>query len=72
MSAPDANIEKQKKNHKGPIIGISAALIFVAALFMIFVGNTVDEGGVPEGAEVQIDGRTGAQVDAETGEIVTE
>ena len=34
MSAPDTNVEKQKKNHRAPLTGISLSLIVVAVLFV--------------------------------------
>ena len=32
MSAPDTNLEKQKKRHAGPIIGITAGLVFACII----------------------------------------
>lgn len=34
MSAPDTNLEKQKRNHRGPLSGIWLSLIAVAVLFV--------------------------------------
>ena len=42
MSAPETNIEKQRKRHIGPIIGISAGLIFAAIIFFLFLGEQSD------------------------------
>lgn len=39
MSAPQTNIERQKRNHRGPLIGIIASLALVAILFFVFVGD---------------------------------
>jgi len=39
MSAPKTNIERQKRNHRGPLIGMAVALFAVGALFVIFLGN---------------------------------
>jgi hypothetical protein len=64
MSAPETNIETQKKKHKGPLVGIVGAVIFAAVLFVALLAYVSDQGGTPEGADVQIDGRTGAEVPA--------
>lgn len=40
MSAPQTNIERQKRRHRGPLIGIIAGLVFVAVLFFFFLGDT--------------------------------
>ena len=37
MSAPDTNIEKQKKRHAGPLVGIAAGIAFVAVLLVIYL-----------------------------------
>jgi len=34
MSAPQTNVERQKRRHKGPIVGISAGLAFVVLLVL--------------------------------------
>lgn len=36
MTAPDTNLKKQKKRHKGPLIGMAIAVI-VAVLFLIWM-----------------------------------
>ena len=42
MSAPQTNVEKQRKRHIGPLIGISAGLIFAAIIFVFFLGEQTD------------------------------
>ena len=59
MSSPNTNLEKQKRHHAGPITGMGLGLAFAGALFIALIAWTVFQGGEPEGAEVQIDGRTG-------------
>lgn len=66
MSAPDTDIEKQEKRHKPSLVGMGAAVAFAGVLLAIFLMWTVDRGGVPKGADVQVDGRTGDLVPAET------
>jgi len=48
MSAPDVNIKKQKKRHKGPLWGFAIGLSLVAVLFVIYFAGLIgpDVGGV--------------------------
>ncbi len=66
MSSPEPDLEKQKRRHGGPLIGITGVLIFVAILFIGWSFWSAQEATPPEGADVQIDGRTGEPTDAET------
>lgn len=50
MSAPDTNIDKQKKRHAGPIIGITAGLVFVAlclVAYLVYTSSPSTEGDDP-------------------------
>lgn len=38
MSAPQTNIEKQKRWHRGPLLGMAAVLIFVGLMFLWLTG----------------------------------
>lgn len=52
MSAPDTNIEKQKKRHRPPLIGIASAVIFGVGMLIILgffvLGNADDETAIIE------------------------
>lgn len=61
MSAPNTNIEKQEERHKPALIGMGAAVLWSVVLLVLLVGWVVYQGNDPEGAETQIDGRTGAE-----------
>lgn len=37
MSAPNTNVEKQEKRHAGPLIGITAGLIFVGVILLGYI-----------------------------------
>ncbi len=41
MSAPDTNIEKQKRRHKGPLIGLVVAILALGLIFgySTLIGN---------------------------------
>jgi hypothetical protein len=63
MSAPKTNIQKQKRRHWGPLLGIALALIVATLLFLWLMGYLADtetpdpapapvveqEGGLPAG-----------------------
>ena len=68
MSAPDTNTEKQEKAHKAPLrIGILLPLAFVALIAVIGLLAMFMGGDAPEGAETQVDGRTGDASQTEGG-----
>ncbi len=45
MSAPNTNIETQEHEHKTPLFGIKAALVYAAILLAAFVTYVVYQGG---------------------------
>lgn len=57
MSAPDTNIEKQSNRHRPSLLGIGAALGFVAVLTIgavfVFMGQDVGVQNDASGFEVQ-------------------
>jgi hypothetical protein len=51
MSAPQTNVEKQERRHRGPLIGMALALAAVAVLAFVFLAEGGDEvTGVPTDA----------------------
>ncbi|MBS8227564.1 hypothetical protein [Vannielia litorea] len=50
MSAPDTNIEKQKKNHSGPLLGIGAAVLVGVLAIAAWLTWSADEGNTPRDA----------------------
>ena len=62
MSAPDTNIEKQEKRHKPALLGMGAAVLWSVVLLVGLIAWVVYQGSEPEGAETQVDGRTGQEV----------
>lgn len=69
MSAPETNIEKQQNRHKPALIGIGGAVTAALILLGAFLTFTVWQGGAPQGAEAQIDGRTGEITQTEASSI---
>ncbi len=65
MSAPDTDVEKQKKEHKPALIAIRAAMIFAGILLLGLIVWTFAQGDEPETPETRIDGRTGEEVEVE-------
>ena len=51
MSAPNTNIERQRRRHRGPLLGITLAVVFVLALFALWltgqIGSTTAPAAVP-------------------------
>lgn len=43
MSAPDTNMKKQERRHKGPLIGMAGVLIFAAVIGFIALSGGGDE-----------------------------
>ena len=58
MSASETNTEKQRKRHRGPLIGIVAAIVFALVLLAILAIWVLGAGVDPD-AEAVVDGRTG-------------
>jgi hypothetical protein len=65
MSAPQTNIERQKRRHAGPLLGMLAGVGFVALLFIGYVGYLSVNGQTSQDPAVQVDGRTGETVETE-------
>lgn len=42
MSAPDSNVEKQKRRHKPALIGMAVVAVFAALIFFLNVNSGVD------------------------------
>lgn len=59
MSAPDTDPEKQVKRHRPSLIGMGVVVVLALAMLLALITFVADRGGVPEGAEEQVDGRTG-------------
>lgn len=47
MSASNTNLEKQKKHHKGPLVGIASVVILAVTLFLGLLAWTAYKGGNP-------------------------
>jgi len=62
MSAPDTDVEEEKRKHKPALIGLRGAMILGAALLVGLIVWVVAQGQEPVAPEVRIDGRTGEEV----------
>jgi hypothetical protein len=65
MSAPQTNLPKQRRRHRGPLIGLVAVVLFAVGLIFWLAMRTADQGTPVERSNVQIDGRTGEPTDLE-------
>lgn len=59
MSAPHTNLQKQRRRHIGPLIGMIVVVVFALALLVWLLMRTADQGTPPETNAARIDGRTG-------------
>ena len=59
MSAPDTNLERQRRRHIGPLMGMAVAAIFGVGIILYWIFEDTANSPGPQGADVQIDGRTG-------------
>lgn len=68
MSSPNTNLDKQTRRHSGPLIGMAVAVAVVVVLGVVFLFSGAEEASPPQGADVQIDGRTGEPTAADVDE----
>lgn len=70
MSAPDGDLERQAKHHRGPLRGMFAVVLFAVVLLAILLFWAFGRGGDPEGAQTQV--RTGiGEVEGASGDAVS-
>ena len=60
MAAPDTNLERQKRWHRWPLIGIGASVAFGILMMVLWLFGTVSE-SEPQGERSQIEERSGEQ-----------
>ncbi|UWQ16244.1 hypothetical protein [Jannaschia sp. M317] len=53
MSAPDTNLDRQKKRHAGPLIGIGAGVVFAGILIFVYVTSLAEPVGTGEADVVE-------------------
>ncbi|RVT84044.1 hypothetical protein DXV76_10095 [Rhodobacteraceae bacterium CCMM004] len=60
MSAPDTDIKKQERRHKGPLVGIAWAAGVAGVLLVLFLGWTALNGNEPgDGVPIEAESTTG-------------
>lgn len=60
MSAPETNIERQKRRHWGPLVGIAVVLGFAAVITVWYLGVLAANGNDPTEPGVPADVSNGA------------
>ena len=50
MTPPDANLDKQKRRHRGPLIGIGVVVVFAVALIAYWIAEEAFTAPGPEDA----------------------
>jgi hypothetical protein len=55
MSAPDTNLDRQKRRHKAPLVGLAVILVVVGLGFVMFLGDETSPDGtlLGEGAATE-------------------
>lgn len=66
MSNSEHSLDRQKRRHAGPLIGMALVVILAMAGLFWWLSYEAAEAPGPTGADVQIDGRTGAESGAES------
>lgn len=61
MSAPDGDLERQARHHRGPLRGMFAVVLFALVLLAILLFVVFNRGGAPEGAETQVESGLGTE-----------
>ena len=59
MSAPNTNLDKQARQHRGPLRGMFAAVLFALVLLGLLALWVFNQAGTPEGAATQNEVTTG-------------
>jgi hypothetical protein len=65
MSAPDGDLNRQTKHHRGPLRGMFAVVLFALVMLAILGFWAFGRGGDPEGAGAQVQEGTGQTEDAD-------
>jgi hypothetical protein len=71
MSAPDGDLERQAKHHRGPLRGMFAVVLFALVLLAILGFWISGRGGDPEGAQTQVQVGTGEAESGEANDAIT-
>ena len=65
MSAPDTDLEKQKRRHRPSLSGIAFVAVFGVTMIVILSFVVFARGDEPVTPDTRIDGRTGETVEVE-------
>ncbi|MGB3244580.1 MAG: hypothetical protein WBB25_08600 [Sulfitobacter sp.] len=63
MSPPDTNLEKQKRRHIGPLIGMALVVIIAVSLIVYWIGEEVATAPTTEQSDDAGTGLSPAQID---------
>lgn len=71
MSAPHTDLEKQERQHRGPLRGMFAVVLFALVMLVILGFWAFNRGGTPEGAATQTEVTTGETEATGAGDAIT-
>lgn len=72
MSNPEPSLDRSRRRHAGPLVGITLVVILAIAGLFWWLSYEAAEAPAPEGAEAQVDGRTGEESDADPAAVEVE
>jgi hypothetical protein len=71
MSAPDGDLERQAKHHRGPLRGMFAVVLFAVVLLALLAFWAFGRGGDLQGAGAQVQEGTGAAESGQANDAIT-
>jgi hypothetical protein len=71
MSAPDGDLERQAKHHRGPLRGLLAVVLFALTMLAILGFWAFGRGGDPQGAAAQVQEGTGEAEQGQAHDAIT-
>lgn len=71
MSSPDTNIRKQKRRHRGPLIGMAIVAVFAIGLILFWIGEVFVTAPGPDEEPVQESSEQVTPTELEAGTVET-
>ncbi|WP_323766140.1 hypothetical protein [Marinovum sp.] len=72
MSSPDTNLNKQKRRHRGPLIGMAIAAVFGIGLILFWIGEVFVTAPGPDEEPVQDASEQVSPTELEAGTVETD
>jgi hypothetical protein len=69
MSSPDTNLKKQKRRHRGPLIGMAVVAVFAIGLILFWIGEVFVTAPGPESEPAEAASEQVSPTELETGTV---